>query len=536
MSALTEFSENRVTTPQGEKARDDQVVNNAGGFVFSIGPWEAFKRFLVLGTEGGTYYASQKSHTVQAVDSLKACAKEDGIRAVDLVTEISVAGRGIKNDQAIFALAYLASVDDDKVRAYALSKLNDVCRIGTHLFQFAEFVQTNRGWGRGLRNAVANWYETKNVDQVAYQATKYGQRNGWSHRDLLRLAHPNMNHTPGESDVAKFITNPESYSVGDHTPAIIEGFVKIREAKTVDEAATIIRNSNLTHDMVPTEFKGDAKTWEALLDVGIPYNALIRNLGVMSKNGILKPMGGRTSEVVSQLLDENRIEKSRIHPLAVLFAKSTYASGQGYRGQSSWTVNQAVNDALEEVFYKAFGNVEPANKRTLIGLDVSGSMGGSYFGSSIAGTNISPREASAAMAMVTVRSEPVTHVMAFSGGFVPLDISSKDSLGDVVSKTSRLPFDRTDCAQPMVYASQHNLEVDTFIVYTDNETWAGRLHPFQALKHYRGQSGINAKLVVVGMTATEFSIADPSDAGMLDVVGFDTASPQLISDFSAGNI
>jgi 60 kDa SS-A/Ro ribonucleoprotein len=36
------------------------------------------------------------------------------------------------------------------------------------------------------------------------------------------------------------------------------------------------------------------------------------------------------------------------------------------------------------------------------------------------------------------------------------------------------------------------------------------------------------------MTATEFSIADPSDAGMLDVVGFDTATPQLITDFSAG--
>ena len=36
------------------------------------------------------------------------------------------------------------------------------------------------------------------------------------------------------------------------------------------------------------------------------------------------------------------------------------------------------------------------------------------------------------------------------------------------------------------------------------------------------------------MTATEFSIADPTDPGMLDVVGFDAAVPSLISEFARG--
>ena len=73
--------------------------------------------------------------------------------------------------------------------------------------------------------------------------------------------------------------------------------------------------------------------------------------------------------------------------------------------------------------------------------------------------------------------------------------------------------------------------VDAFIVYTDNETWAGNIHPYQALEQYRREMGIPAKLVVVGMTATEFSIANPDDAGMLDVVGFDTAAPAVMADF-----
>jgi 60 kDa SS-A/Ro ribonucleoprotein len=33
--------------------------------------------------------------------------------------------------------------------------------------------------------------------------------------------------------------------------------------------------------------------------------------------------------------------------------------------------------------------------------------------------------------------------------------------------------------------------------------------------------------------ANRFSIADPNDAGMLDVIGFDTAVPTLIRDFAA---
>jgi len=70
------------------------------------------------------------------------------------------------------------------------------------------------------------------------------------------------------------------------------------------------------------------------------------------------------------------------------------------------------------------------------------------------------------------------------------------------------------------------------VVYTDNETWAGDIHPAQALRDYREHMGIGARLVVVGMTSNGFSIADPNDAGMLDVVGFDTATPHVISEFS----
>ncbi len=107
-------------------------------------------------------------------------------------------------------------------------------------------------------------------------------------------------------------------------------------------------------------------------------------------------------------------------------------------------------------------------------------------------------------------------------------------IADAVKAVSNMPFGGTDCALPMPYAQALEREVDTFVIYTDSETWAGDIHPAQALREYRRVSGIEARLVVVGMVSNGFSIADAADQGMLDVVTSDTATPQLISDFARG--
>ena len=92
----------------------------------------------------------------------------------------------------------------------------------------------------------------------------------------------------------------------------------------------------------------------------------------------------------------------------------------------------------------------------------------------------------------------------------------------------------TDCALPMVWAERTKAAIDAIAVYTDSETWAPNIHPHQALKNYRKSSGRATKLAVVGLTATQFTIADPTDAGMMDFVGFDAAAPQIMSDFFRG--
>lgn len=136
------------------------------------------------------------------------------------------------------------------------------------------------------------------------------------------------------------------------------------------------------------------------------------------------------------------------------------------------------------------------------------------------------------MCMSVLRSEENWHVFAFADSFRDLKLSAKMALPDVLQRTMNVNFGGTDCSLPMVYAQREGLKVDVFQVYTDNETWAGRSHPVAALQSYRNKSGIPAKLVVVGMTSTGFTIADPEDPGMLDVVGFDSAAPAVMADFA----
>lgn len=125
--------------------------------------------------------------------------------------------------------------------------------------------------------------------------------------------------------------------------------------------------------------------------------------------------------------------------------------------------------------------------------------------------------------------------MAFNNQLTPVGITKTDRLADALRKTANWTGGATDCAVPMTHALANKLQVDTFQVYTDNETWFGKIHPSQALVEYRDATGIPARLAVVGMTSTGFSIADPSDAGMLDFVGFDAAAPALLADFSRGS-
>lgn len=524
-------------TPQSQPIPGSpQVPNSAGGFVWAVDDWTRLHRFLILGSDGGTYYISEKQLTIENAQAVVRCIAADGPRTVATIVEVSDSGRAPKNDPAIFALALAASLGDAATKRAALLALPKVCRIGTHLFHFTAYIETMRGWGRGLRNAIARWYDERSAKDLALQVAKYQQRDAWSHRDLLRLAHPKAADEQHQAIYHWVVKNGWDW-IGDEThpdPALrlLWAFERAKRATSAWEIVVLIYDYGLPRECIPTQWLNDANVWEALLGEGaMPLTAMIRNLATMTRVGLLERNSAATEQVIATLHNAQRLKAARVHPIAILTALKSYAAGKGIRGQNTWTPVQPIVEALNDAFYLSFGNVTPTGKRWLLGLDVSGSMGGGM----VAGVpGLTPRAASAAMALVTANTEAQHRFVAFQDKLVPFDIKPSQRLDEVVKSISNLPFGRTDCSQPMLYALEHKLPVDVFAIYTDSETWAGNIHPTQALRQYRQQMGIDARLIVVGMVSNGFSIADPNDGGMLDVVGFDTSTPEVMSQFATG--
>jgi 60 kDa SS-A/Ro ribonucleoprotein len=541
---LAEYVKNLTSTPQHEPIPGStQVPNSDGGYSWAVDDWTRLDRFLILGSEGGTYYIKERELTKQNAEAVARCLQADGERAVRRIVDISEAGRAPKNDPAVFALALCTALGDSATKRAAFEALPRVCRTGTHLFHFAQYVDGMRGWGRGLREAVGAWYAMP-APKLGLQAVKYVQRDGWAHRDLLRLAHPKPPTEQHEAIYNWIVKGWEWVGEEPHPDSALQliwAAERAKRVRTSREVVALIEEYNLPREAIPTEWLNDAGVWAALL-AKMPIEAMVRNLAKMTVVGLVAPMSDATSSVVAQLGNAERLQKARLHPIKVLAALKTYAQGHGERGKLKWEPVPQVIDALNDAFYATFGNVAPTNKRWLLALDVSGSMDGNII-SGIPG--LDARVGSAAMALITAATEAQHTIVGFSagpGGFggqwggdaglTRLKLSPRQRLDDVVKATQKIPMGGTDCALPMKWALKRKLAVDVFVVYTDSETWAGTPHPAQALRMYRDEMGIPAKMIVVGMTSNGFSIADPDDAGMLDVVGFDTAVPQVMSDFA----
>jgi len=547
-------------TPQRTRARADQVQNSASGYVFKVDDWDLLDRFLILGSEGGTFYIAPRELTREHAQNVVKLIHEDGPRVVSRIVEISKAGRAARNDPALFALALCVAEGDEMTRMYAYSAIPEVCRIGTHLFHFADYLKAvGKGWSRGVRNAVARWYVDMSTDKLGYQALKYKQRDGWNHANLLALSHAKADDVVrnaifkwivmptvkddaptrklGDGTVIEVenpltreqkLANIEEY-VQKHAPAQVLAAHSLSDESKSAEVVKAILDHDLPREAIPTKFLRNVEVWDALLQK-MPITALVRNLGKMTNVGLLTPMSDASKLVNQKLGNVEAVRKSRLHPMQVLYALKTYGQGGGFRGKLTWEPVQSVMSSLDDLFYTTFGNVEPTGKRTLIGIDVSGSMSCPIMHEA----PVTCAEGAAAMAMVTARVEdPDSYaIMGFNQGLQKLPISPKMSFGEVLRKTSNVNFGGTDCSLPMLYAMKNGMKVDTFCVYTDSETWAGTVQPFEALNEYRRRTGIPAKLVVVGMASNGFTIADPRDPGMMDVVGFDAGAPAIISDFA----
>lgn len=356
----------------------------------------------------------------------------------------------------------------------------------------------------------------------------------WSLRDAMRLSHPKG----VDRAVGNFILRGE---VAEDAPAILHGFKQAQAATSANEVVKVLRtHKNLPWETIPTQFLKDAEVWKSLFYNGaLNGQALLRNVTRMARIGAFDDMVF-AADYAKRLSDPGMIARTRLHPMAYMTALVVYTEGQIDRARSAfmhtvrnktWEVNSKVKAGLEAGMYEAFKHAQPANKRTLVGIDVSGSMS-----SPCSGLELTCAQVAGALAMTILRTEPYSIVNGFASEFRSLGITEDMSLTEVFRKQRANTFGRTDCAVPMLWAAQKKVKVDHFIVLTDNDTYAGNIKPHQALKQYQDKMGIPARLSVVGLDSNGFTIAEPGNPFMLDVVGGDANLPKVLAEFGAGRL
>ena len=527
-----------------------QIKNAAGGYVFAKDQWNQVADFLILGTTGGTYYTSQDELTTANVDVLFDAIAADGPRVVALTTEIATArpARAPKPRPYLFALAACAAKGDPATKQAVKAVFPQVVRTTDHLAAFFGYWKNLAGKasprgtapviGRAMRTAFGSWFSAEDVHDVAFPALKARQRatpagEALALRDVIRIA-----HVTGRSDAHRVLIGWLAGQVSDTDArtavADVDDFLTAQAVATPAEAVSVIRARRVPWEFLPSTVMKDPKVWEELIGT-IGMTALIRNLARMTRLGTLGPFTDEaTSRVVARLTNRDALAKARIHPMDVYLALKVYQAGSSQpdrrKPKQTWHPVQAISDALEVAYDMSFAAAEPTGRKYIVAVDSSGSMSG-WSTVVSAGSALGPAyEVANTIAVMLTRLEGSNvHVIDVDTRVHPSKVTPRTNLREIATWDSS--GGGTDMSLPFTWAARQRAVVEGFVVLTDNETWAGNRHPVQALIAYRRKFNQAARVIVVSMTATGYSIADPGDPGVLNVAGLDGALPKLIAGF-----
>lgn len=512
----------------------NMVKNNAGGYGYQITAQQQLERFLLIGSEGGTYYVGEQKLTEDNAKVIIDLIKANDLSSLNVLRTVETfitQKRAPKIDASLFVLALLCTYAQPETKKEVYKALPTLLTTGTNLFMFVAQVNELRGWSAGLRKAIARWYTNKEDGKLAYQLVKYRNREGFTHKDVLRLAHPKSTTISQnllfKYAVDKYIFSSDPINKTDHLDELLPKMILAFEAAktkdiTVGSLVRLIKEFNLTWEMIPTDYLNTPQVLTALLEK-MPTVAMIRNLNRFAKAGMTKGMSETTKTIINKL-NKEAIEKSGIHPVNLINSLRTYSTGRGDKGDSTWDVNSSIVSALNDAYEFALKNVTPTGKTILIGLDVSGSMN-----NPVTKTSMTASQLGCVLAVTLAKTEKFSEVIGFDTQLQKIPVGKHTTIESACK--AHVNGGGTDCSVPFAYALDTKAKYDAIVILTDSESWAGSRHGTVLLDTYRKKFNKDVKVIEIAMTATPHSQLPTNDSNILRVVGFDSTVVQIINEF-----
>jgi len=519
-------------------------MNNIG--TYQIDDWNLLERFIILGSEKSYYNCNNTKYSnVNSLNSLDRliddCDDDSEIeRLIEWIIGISESRRAPKQEFGLFVLSEAAK-KNDKIRKIVFSNISRFCRTFSTLAQFLSFMGKEMSWGRHTKRELSKWFINQSHRELAYQLTKYRNRNGYTPKDLLKLIHINperisINHRQVLEFIVKNkiddsdIWNDEDYydkyyeEYDYYVKRYLENTITMKETNDINEAIYLIKEYKYQWEHIgKQELLKNPFIWETIIDNNIGATAFIRNLSRMIEIGV------SIKKIINKLEDVEWLRYSHIHPIQLLSAYKILENKNKKENEREYIMNKILNQ-LENSLLETMKYQQKINKRIMVALDVSGSM---YCTNCIGNNYISAIDAACTIALTIANTEEEEnlHFVAFSDEIIPINIKKGMNIKDMKNKIEQISYGYTDCSAPFIYALEHGIDVDCIIVITDNETNCNKIPPVDALNEYRHITNINTKLVVMAMSSNNISIADPYDSGMLDISGIDSSAYDVMVNF-----
>lgn len=432
-------NKNLFQTIVGKLTKRPDAINEAGAPAYSLTDEQALAQLAVTGCLNGTFYATAKDQLDAVLDLATKCEPE-------FVAKVAVYARhqGSMKDMPALLCAVLAVKDGELLQKVFGHVINN----GKMLRNFVQIVRSGvvgrKSLGTMPRRLVRQWLAERSMDQLFHASL--GQKP--SLRDVIRMVHPK----PADAQRANFY----AYLIGKpFDREQLPDEVRQLELFKNDEASLPDINFQFLSALPLTSAE-----WRVIAQRA-SWTTLRMNINTFQRHGVFD-CDETTMLIAERLADPQRIIKAKAFPYQIMTTLLNIR----------YDAPGILRDALEQAMEIATANVPALPGKTVLAIDVSGSMHSPVTGYRQGSTSATTcLDAAAVMAAAVLRRNPGATVMPFHWQVEPVQLDPNKSIVSISQRLRELPSGGTNCSVVLKELNRKRASADTVIYFSDNESW-----------------------------------------------------------------
>ncbi|XP_065081746.1 RNA-binding protein RO60-like [Ochlerotatus camptorhynchus] len=493
---------------------------------------------------------------------------------VDMIVRIMKSGTLVRNDECLFALAFLARTftkPEEKHKVYEV--VPTLIESSKDLFQFVHFYQVlaakpaGKGFGNGMKVAIGKWYNKHSAEELANLLAMDRGWHDWCHKDILKMAHMNLEDEAkmqvldaacggkGKKRPTKSKTNGESKDdvaqVDSKALKIYNRMKAFKSVQTANEATGCIKTHKYSLQLVPSQLHRAPVVWESLFP-HMSYRDIVQAALVLQDYKLLKETDTPLSEAYGKVLNRmTSVTESKVNSIFIYQVMRLFEERQRYLNAVKEAIHTTNNLALKNTkanptvlkqFYGALNqsmlNYQRTGLNFLVTLDLRSKQSKKrVFGNRL----MSCQAAYILLTLPMFKREPHLKVFSFTDQpteLVEVDLTREmdffkgcDHIQNHANKKTKVSI-----TQPIQHATKKQMKVDVFITIVDSLIRVNpkRESPVAALKSYNKNMNRNARYIVVSLSRHQQDLDHAnmgSTKGVLELVGCSEETPKLIDAY-----